>query len=275
MSHGKLCRWTSVSRWWRPAGQMRREALGRLCLGGPGRGSSLDPPPVTDGAYKQPLPPSGPPTPAGNTVSGMMIKTEGWPRQRAICLRVQSSSCPLQVSTQWDGRGQDTINSRCIGGCAARPCINIDSLCIPALHYLRGADAKRRECIRGWRLKLDWKGLVKTLPAFLCGRNNSLYQGQGQTAGQQMLVYSPRSEQPYFSKAVEAVCCWSSDEGWKHQDEESLEGSPAPAGSAATAGALGKSASWASEELITADCEDFCRNQWIHHRQQHYDKQRI
>lgn len=39
---------------------MRREAVGRLCLGGVGSGSSLDPPPVTDGAYKQPLPRSRP-----------------------------------------------------------------------------------------------------------------------------------------------------------------------------------------------------------------------
>lgn len=127
---------------------------------------------MTDGAYKQPLPPSRLDPGWRHCERHNNKKTEAWRRQRrTICLRVQSSSRPLQVSIQRDGGGQDIINSRCTGGCAASPCINIDSLCIPAHHNSRGIDVKRRECITGSffcvrRLKLDGKGLGENAAGF-------------------------------------------------------------------------------------------------------------
>lgn len=219
---------------------------------------------------------------AGNTVSSIIIKTEGWQRpRRTICLRVQSSSRPLQVSIQWDGRGQDTINSRCTGGCAARPCINIDSLCIPALHYLWGIDAKRRECIWGcflacedsnWMEKARWK----CRRVFFAEETIHCIKVKDRRQDSRCLFILLARSSDAFSKLWKVfVLLLEFRWRWKHLDEDSLEGSPAPAGSAATAGGtnqrwtLLKSPSWACEELIAADCADFCRNRFILHERQH------
>lgn len=56
---------------------MRREAIGRLCLGGAARGLSLDPRPATGCAYKQPLPPSRL-DPGKKTVSWIIMKKKQW-----------------------------------------------------------------------------------------------------------------------------------------------------------------------------------------------------
>lgn len=215
MSRDKLCRLTSVEASWTDETRGNRASLPRRGW----KGSSSDPRPATGRAYKQPLPPSRL-DPGKKTVSGIIIKNRGLAEAKKDHLsQGPEFKPPLQESVQWDGRGQDTINSRCTGGCTASPCINIDSLCIPALYTFRGINAKRCECTRGcffcvWKLKVDVKGLLKELQGLLCGRNNNLsYQGQGLTEGQRCLFIllarsRNESDSVFFrgaSRAVEGV----------------------------------------------------------------------
>lgn len=181
---------------------MRRVTIGRLCLGGAGIGSSLDPRPATDRAYKQPLP-SSRLDPGKKTVCGMIIIKKRKQRDSGGQEGPSVSGSRVQTATagehkvQWDGIGQDTINSRCKGGCTVSPCINIDpqvwrgsELCAPSkASMLKGVSALEVAffgvCAKS---QTGFKDLLKELQGLLCGRdNNLLNQGQGLTEGQRCL----------------------------------------------------------------------------------------
>lgn len=78
-------------------------------------------------------------------------------------------------------------------------------------HQCKKAWVHQRLLFCVWKLKVDFKGLLKELQGLLCGRNNNLsYQGQGLTEGQRCLFIllarsRNESDSVIFRRASRAV----------------------------------------------------------------------
>lgn len=274
MSRDKLCRLTSVEASWTDETRGNRASLPRRGW----KGSSLDPRPATGRAYKQPLPPSRL-DPGKKTVSGIIIKKQ----------RVGGGQKGPSVSgsrVQAAAAGERTVGRQRAGHHKQR--VHRWMHCEPLHKYWlfvhpSSLHLQRHQCKKAWvhqrllffvcenskwMLRACWKScrvffVEETIiyhikvKGWRKDSDACLFSSLGAGTSRTALFFAEHPEQwKVLILLLEFL--------WRHLEEDSLGRSPAPGGSAAAAGgsyrgtnshrAPIKSPSWASEELITADC---------------------